>query len=127
MLNTPNTVAWYVAALMLEWIEKEGGLEALAARNRRKADRLYAVLDGSGGFYRNDVAASCRSRMNVPFTLAEPALLPDFFREAADAGLHQLDGHRSRGGVRASLYNAQPEEAVGELCAFLEEFRRRHG
>lgn len=127
MLNTPNTLAWYTALLMLEWIESQGGLEALALRNRRKAERLYAVLDRSGGFYRNEVAPAYRSRMNVPFTLAEPALLPHFFREAADAGLHQLEGHRSRGGVRASLYNAQPEEAVAELCGFLEEFQRRHG
>lgn len=127
MLNTPNTVAWYVASLMLEWIEKEGGLKALDERNRRKAERLYAVLDGSGGFYRNDVSPAYRSRMNVPFTLADPALLPLFFREAAAAGLHQLEGHRSRGGARASLYNAQPVEAVRDLCAFLDEFQRRHG
>jgi phosphoserine aminotransferase len=127
MLNTPNTVAWYVASLMLEWIEDQGGLEALAVRNRRKADRLYARLDQSGGFYRNDVSPAYRSRMNVPFTLVDPALLPHFFREAENEGLRQLEGHRSRGGVRASLYNAQPEEAVDELCAFLKEFQRRYG
>lgn len=127
MLNTPNTVAWYTAALMLEWIEQAGGLEALAVRNRRKAERLYAVLDGSGGFYLNEVTPAYRSRMNVPFQLADPALVPVFLREAAAAGLHQLEGHRSRGGLRASLYNAQPQEAVEDLARFLEEFRRRHG
>lgn len=127
MLNTPNTLAWYTASLMLEWIEKQGGLEALGQRNRRKAERLYATLDGSGGFYLNRVDPAWRSRMNVPFDLADERLLPLFFREAAQAGLHQLEGHRSRGGVRASLYNAQPEEAVAELCGFLEEFCRLHG
>ncbi len=126
MLNTPPTFAWYIAGLVLKWIEAQGGLTAMAARNRAKAELLYGLIDASG-LYRNPVERSCRSWMNVPFILARPELEPLFLREADAAGLTHLQGHRSVGGLRASLYNAVPHAAVEALVAFMREFERRHG
>jgi phosphoserine aminotransferase len=126
MLNTPPTFAWYVAALVLRWLKGEGGLAAMAERNRAKAQHLYAAIDGSG-FYANPVARNCRSWMNVPFTLADPKLDERFLAEAAAAGLSNLAGHRSVGGMRASLYNAMPLAGVEALVAFMRDFARRHG
>lgn len=126
LLNTPPVFAWYVAGKMLDWIRAQGGVAALAARNRRKAQMVYAALDGSG-FYCNAVHKSCRSWMNVPFRLHEAALEPLFLREAEAAGLRNLAGHRSAGGLRASLYNAMPEAGAAALAAFLRDFERRHG
>jgi phosphoserine aminotransferase len=126
MLNTPPTFAWYVAGLVLRWLKAEGGLSVMAERNRLKAQRLYDAIDGSG-FYSNPVARSCRSWMNVPFTLAEPRLDQRFLTEAGAAGLSNLAGHRSVGGMRASLYNAMPLAGVEALVAFMSEFARRHG
>jgi phosphoserine aminotransferase len=126
MLNTPPTFAWYIAGLVFEWIEAEGGLAAMAARNRAKAQLLYGTLDASG-LYRNPVERTCRSWMNVPFTLVRPELDALFLREAAGEGLTHLEGHRSVGGMRASLYNAVPLEAVEALVGFMREFERRHG
>ncbi|HTW37653.1 MAG TPA: 3-phosphoserine/phosphohydroxythreonine transaminase [Steroidobacteraceae bacterium] len=126
MLNTPPTFSWYLAGLTLEWIKARGGLGAMAERNRAKADALYGAIDSSG-FYRNPVARHCRSRMNVPFTLANPDLDRRFLTEAAAAGLTNLEGHRSVGGMRASLYNAMPLEGVHALMAFMREFERRNG
>ncbi|MBA3564928.1 MAG: 3-phosphoserine/phosphohydroxythreonine transaminase, partial [Gammaproteobacteria bacterium] len=126
MLNTPPTFAWYVAGLVFQWLEGEGGLKAMAGRNRRKADKLYAAIDGSS-FYCNSVDPACRSRMNVPFVLADPALDSRFLQQAAAAGLANLKGHRSVGGMRASLYNAMPEAGVDTLIGFMHDFEARHG
>ena len=126
MLNTPPTFAWYIADLVFQWIEARGGLAAMAEHNRAKAERLYGAIDGSG-LYRNPVARECRSWMNVPFTLARPELETPFLAEAAAAGLRHLEGHRSVGGLRASLYNAVPLAAVETLIEFMREFERRHG
>ncbi|MGA7541299.1 MAG: 3-phosphoserine/phosphohydroxythreonine transaminase [Steroidobacteraceae bacterium] len=126
MLNTPPTFGWYIAGLVLKWVQARGGLEAMAARNRAKAELLYRTIDESG-FYRNPVANTCRSWMNVPFTLARPELDAAFLSEARAAGLASLEGHRSVGGMRASLYNAMPLEGVQALVAFMKEFARRHG
>ena len=127
MLNTPNTFGWYLAGLTFQWIVRHGGLAAMAARNRRKADTLYAAIDGSGGFYRNPVTPAARSRMNVPFFLIDPALDARFLAESGQAGLLALKGHRALGGMRASLYNAMPQEGVDALVAFMRDFQRRHG
>ncbi|MBB5014889.1 3-phosphoserine/phosphohydroxythreonine transaminase [Rehaibacterium terrae] len=127
MLNTPPTFAWYLAGLVFQWLKAEGGLGAMAARNRRKAERLYAAIDGSGGYYRNPVDPACRSWMNVPFTLHDSALDAAFLDESQAAGLHGLKGHKAVGGMRASLYNAVSEEAVAALVDFMGDFARRHG
>jgi phosphoserine aminotransferase len=126
MLNTPPTFGWYIAHLVLKWVQGQGGLEAMARRNRAKAELLYRTIDESG-FYRNPVAKACRSWMNVPFTLARPELDASFLTEARAAGLASLEGHRSVGGMRASIYNAMPLEGVQALVAFMTEFARRHG
>ena len=126
MLNTPPTFGWYVAGLVLKWVRAQGGVEAMGARNRAKAELLYRTIDESA-LFRNPVAKSCRSWMNVPFTLARPELDPTFLTEAKAAGLVSLEGHRSVGGMRASIYNAMPLEGVQALVAFMREFARRHG
>ncbi|MGB6449278.1 MAG: 3-phosphoserine/phosphohydroxythreonine transaminase [Steroidobacteraceae bacterium] len=126
MLNTPPTFSWYVAGLVLKWVKAEGGLAAMGARNRAKAEALYQAIDGSG-FYRNPVEKSSRSWMNVPFTLARPDLDKQFLAEASAAGLTNLAGHRSVGGMRASLYNAMPLAGVRALIEFMQEFERRNG
>ncbi len=126
MYNTPPTYSWYIAGLVFEWIKGKGGLTALAEINRRKAEKLYSFIDGSG-FYHNPVDPGCRSWMNIPFTLARVELEETFLREAKEAGLVQLKGHRSVGGMRASIYNAMPEEGVDALVEFMKEFERRHG
>ncbi|WP_460833367.1 3-phosphoserine/phosphohydroxythreonine transaminase [Lysobacter humi (ex Lee et al. 2017)] len=127
MLNTPPTWNWYLAGLVFKWMLAEGGVEAFAERNARKAAMLYAAIDGSGGFYRNEVAPDVRSRMNVPFFLHDPALDKAFLAESEQAGLIGLKGHRALGGMRASIYNALPEAGVRALVAFMDDFRARHG
>jgi phosphoserine aminotransferase len=126
MHNTPPTFGWYFAGLVFQWIKREGGLAAMAARNRAKAEALYAAIDASP-FYSNPVARNCRSWMNVPFRLAKPDLEKKFLAEAEAAGLTNLAGHRSAGGMRASLYNAMPLEGVRALISFMREFERRYG
>jgi len=126
MLNTPPTFGWYVAGLVFQWLKRQGGMAAMAVRNRAKAARLYDAIDSSP-FYANPVDPSCRSWMNVPFTLAKPELEKTFVAEAAREGLANLEGHRSVGGMRASLYNAMPIEGVEALVSFMAEFERRHG
>jgi phosphoserine aminotransferase len=126
MFNTPPTFSWYLAGLVFKWLKAQGGLAAMGERNRVKAERLYAAIDGSG-FYRNPVARECRSWMNVPFTLREAALEGAFATEARAAGLINLEGHRSVGGMRASIYNAMPLAGVEALIAFMRDFERRHG
>jgi phosphoserine aminotransferase len=126
MLNTPPTFGWYFAGLVFQWLKREGGVVEMARRNRAKAEALYAAIDSSG-FYSNPVARNCRSWMNVPFRLAKPELDKTFLAEADAAGLAHLAGHRTVGGMRASLYNAMPMEGVSALVAFMREFERRHG
>jgi phosphoserine aminotransferase len=125
MSNTPPTYAWYIAGLVFKWIKAEGGLEALGRRNQAKAQLLYKAIDESD-FYSNPVDSACRSWMNVPFTLADPALDATFLAEAKDAGLLTLKGHRSVGGMRASIYNAMPLDGVRALVDFMDAFARRH-
>ncbi len=126
MYNTPPTYGWYLAGLVFAWLKERGGLAAMAEINRRKADKLYAAIDASD-FYANPVQPDCRSWMNVPFTLADPGLDKVFLEEAARAGLVTLKGHRSVGGMRASIYNAMPEEGVDALIAFMADFEQRRG
>jgi phosphoserine aminotransferase len=126
MLNTPPTFAWYLAGLVLKWLKRQGGLGVMAERNRAKAELLYSTIDNSS-FYSNPVDPVCRSWMNVPFVLAKPELDKTFVTEAGQAGMTNLAGHRSVGGMRASLYNATPIEAVRALTDFMREFARRHG
>ncbi|MCK5504334.1 MAG: 3-phosphoserine/phosphohydroxythreonine transaminase [Thermodesulfovibrionia bacterium] len=123
MYNTPPTYSWYIAGLVFEWIKQKGGLESMAEINKRKADKLYAAIDKSD-FYKNPVDPDCRSWMNVPFILADPELDGKFLEQAKGAGLVTLKGHRSVGGMRASIYNAMPEEGVDALIAFMEEFEK---
>lgn len=126
MLNTPPCFAWYMAGLTFEWMLDNGGLEGMAERNKRKADKLYGAIDGSD-FYRNPVAPNARSRMNIPFLLADDAHNKTFLAEAEKAGLSTLKGHRSVGGMRASIYNAMPEEGVDALIDFMRDFEKRNG
>jgi phosphoserine aminotransferase len=126
MYNTPPTYAWYLAGLVFKWLKNLGGLDSMAVINERKADTLYAAIDGSD-FYANPVAPACRSWMNVPFTLANPELDAMFLSEAKVAGLVTLKGHRSVGGMRASIYNAMPEAGVQALVDFMGEFERKYG
>ena len=127
MYNTPATYSWYLAGLVFDWLKNDiGGLDKMAEINKRKADKLYAAIDGSD-FYANPVAVECRSWMNVPFTLANPELDATFLAGAKDAGLVTLKGHRSVGGMRASIYNAMPEEGVDALVAFMADFEKKHG
>jgi len=124
MSNTPPTFAWYIAGLVFKWLKRQGGLSAMAEINKRKADKLYAAIDGSD-FYRNPVEPDCRSWMNVPFVLADDNLNDEFLSEAKAAGLTTLKGHRSVGGMRASIYNAMPEAGVDRLVEFMKDFERR--
>ena len=125
MYNTPPTYAWYVAGLVFQWIKRKGGLSVMAEINLRKADKLYAAIDNSP-FYQNPVEHGSRSWMNVPFTLANAELDPMFLLQAKEAGLVTLKGHRSVGGMRASIYNAMPEAGVDALIAFMADFEKRH-
>jgi phosphoserine aminotransferase len=123
MYNTPPTYAWYLAGLVFQWLKDLGGLAGMAEINQRKASKLYAAIDGSS-FYANPVEPASRSWMNVPFTLADAALDADFLSGAKSAGLLTLKGHRSVGGMRASIYNAMPEAGVDALIAYMAEFER---
>ena len=127
MLNTPPTWNWYVLGLTVRWMLDEGGTAEFDRRSDEKARLLYAAIDGSGGFYRNDVDASVRSRMNVPFFLVDQALDAAFLDGAREAGLIGLKGHRVLGGMRASLYNPMPVAGVQTLADYMREFQKRHG
>ena len=126
MYNTPPVFAIYVMRLVLEWLLKQGGLEAIEQRNARKADKLYAEIDRTG-FYRGHAQKDSRSRMNVTFRLPSEELEKKFAKEATAAGLDGLKGHRSVGGMRASIYNAFPEAGVDALVQFMQEFERSNG
>ena len=126
MLNTPATYSIYVAGLVFKWLKQLGGLGEIERRNIAKARLLYDCIDGSG-LFRNPVAKGDRSRMNVPFTLADARLDAEFLKGAEARGMVQLKGHRSVGGMRASIYNAMPLEGVQHLVAYMKEFEARHG
>jgi phosphoserine aminotransferase len=125
MLNTPATYPIYVAGLVFKWLKQLGGVAEIERRNMRKAQLLYGVIDA--GFYRNPVAKEDRSRMNVPFRLPDERLDAPFLQGAEERGMVQLKGHRSVGGMRASIYNAMPLEGVQHLAAYMREFAARHG
>jgi phosphoserine aminotransferase len=126
MLNTPPTFGIYLLGLILKWIVQTGGLTAMAERNKAKAEALYGFVDASS-YYRNPVAVDSRSWMNVPFLQANGELDKTFVAEATAAGLTNLAGHRSVGGMRASIYNAMPIEGVNALIDFMTDFERRNG
>lgn len=126
MPNTPPTFAIYVMNLVCKWLRDEiGGLDRMLEMNRRKAKMLYDVIDASDGFYQGHAQPQCRSLMNVTFRLADESTQDRFVAEAEARGLHYLKGHRSVGGIRASIYNAMPLAGVDELCEFMTEFRRK--
>ncbi len=127
MYNTPPTFAIYMAGLVFQWLKKNGGVAAMEKTNIAKATRLYAAIDASNGFYHCPVDKADRSRMNVPFTLKDASLDGDFLKQADAHGLLQLKGHRSVGGMRASIYNAMPLAGVQALADFMSEFARKHG
>ncbi|ENW21216.1 Phosphoserine aminotransferase [Acinetobacter haemolyticus CIP 64.3 = MTCC 9819] len=126
MVNTPATYAWYLAGLVFEWLLDQGGVDAIHKVNQEKAKLLYGYIDASD-FYNNPIAVANRSMMNVPFTLADEALEKTFLKEAEENHLLNLAGHRSVGGMRASIYNAVPLEGVQALVNFMDEFAKRHG
>jgi len=126
MYNTPPTFAIYMAGLVFQWLKKNGGIGAMEQANIAKANLLYDAIDASNGFYNCPVHKADRSRMNVPFTLKDVALDGDFLKQADARGLLQLKGHRSVGGMRASIYNAMPIEGVQALVNFMQEFARQH-
>ncbi len=125
MLNTPATYNWYLVGLVLQWLKKQGGIEAIEQQNIKKATKLYQAIDQSS-LYSNPVDNLCRSRMNIPFVLADSGLDKEFLSLAEQNGLSSLKGHRSVGGMRASIYNAMPEAGVDALIDFMAEFERTH-
>jgi phosphoserine aminotransferase len=126
MYNTPPTYAIYIAGLVFQWLKAQGGVAAMEWRNIEKAALLYDYLD-STGFYANNIAKDCRSRMNVPFFLKDESLNEEFLAGARERNLLQLKGHKSVGGMRASIYNAMPVEGVRTLVDYLKEFEKKHG
>jgi phosphoserine aminotransferase len=126
MYNTPPTYSIYMAGLIFQWLKRQGGIAAMEAANVAKAELLYQTIDASG-FYLNKVHKDCRSRMNVPFFLRDVSLNDAFLAGAKEAGLLQLKGHKSVGGMRASIYNAMPLAGVQALTAYMREFERSHG
>ncbi len=127
LFNTPPTLTWWMIGLQLAWVREEGGLEEMARRSRERADLIYGIIDRSEGFYTNAVEPRSRSRTNIPFRTPGAELDTRFLAEAGAAGLLQLKGHRSRGGLRASLYNAMPTAGVEALAEFMRDFARRTG
>lgn len=126
MFNTPPTYAIYMAGLVFKWLKRQGGVAGIEATNIAKASALYSYLDNSS-LYLNPIQAGVRSRMNVPFILRDESLNSEFLAQAESVGLMQLKGHKTVGGMRASIYNAVPLEAVESLISFMQDFERRHG
>lgn len=126
LYNTPPCFPIYMVALVTRWLRAQGGVEAMAALNQRKADKLYAAID-VGDFYRGTALPEFRSTMNVTFRLPREELEAQFVQEAKQQGMSGLKGHRSVGGIRASIYNAMPEAGVDALIAFMQDFEQRHG
>ena len=127
MYNTPPTFAIWVANLVCKWLVSEGGVDVMNERAKTRSRLVYDAIDGSDGFYLNTIAPNARSRMNVVFNLREEALTDLFVKEAADAGLVNLKGHRLVGGLRASLYNAMPMMGAELLAEFMKDFAARRG
>ena len=127
MHNTPPTFSIYIVGLVLQWLKELGGVQAMEKRNIDKAQLVYDVIDQSGGFYRGHAQLESRSVMNVTFRMPTEDLEKQFAKEAAANELSGLKGHRSVGGLRASLYNALPVESVQALASFMQEFQRRNG
>ncbi len=127
LYNTPPCFPIYIVMLVTRWIEKQGGVAALAKINAAKAGRLYAAIDGSSGYYRGSAAKEDRSEMNVTFRLPSEALEEKFIKEASATGLKGLKGHRSVGGIRASIYNAFPAKGVEALISFMGDFQKKNG
>lgn len=125
--NTPPTYSWYIAGLVLAWMKRHGGVEAFYQLNLRKSQKLYSIIDQHSEFYESRVHPDCRSLMNIMFHLRDEKLTPVFLQEAEAQGLTNLRGHRVSGGVRASIYNAMPEEGVDILADFMVDFARRNG
>ena len=126
MFNTPATFPWYAAGRVFEWIKEKGGLSAMQAINKAKAESLYSAIDNSD-FYSNPVSMKYRSWMNIPFLLADEKLNSKFLEHSKDSGLLALKGHRSVGGMRASIYNAMPQEGVNALVSFMNDFEKDFG
>ena len=126
MANTPPTFAWYLTGLVLEWMIAEGGVVEMQRRAALRSAKLYQAIDDSN-FYASPIAKTSRSRMNIPFTLPEESLDKVFLAGAEERHLMNLKGHRSVGGMRASLYNAVPDAAVDALISYMHEFERQHG
>jgi phosphoserine aminotransferase len=125
MINTPATYNWYLVGLVLKWLQAEGGIAAIEQKNIAKAAGLYAAIDHSS-LYTNPVNVDCRSRMNIPFVLKDAGLDKVFLQEAEQQGFMELKGHRSVGGMRASIYNAMTAQGVQALIEFMAEFERTH-
>ena len=126
LIDTPSCFATYMMNKVLKWVEKEGGLGAIEKRNAKKAELLYGVIDKDPGFFKSRVEKECRSFMNVTFNLKTPELEEKCIKEAVEIGLIGLKGHRSVGGMRASIYNAMPVEGVKTLVVFLKEFQEKN-
>ncbi|MGQ7301290.1 3-phosphoserine/phosphohydroxythreonine transaminase [Marinobacter nauticus] len=126
MYNTPATYSWYLSGLVFKWLKEQGGVQAMGEMNARKAKKLYGFIDAND-FYANPIEPRFRSRMNVPFTLADDALNGEFLKGAEARHLLNLQGHRSVGGMRASIYNAMPEEGVDALIDYMAEFAKERG
>jgi phosphoserine aminotransferase len=126
MLNTPPTYSWYLAGLVCKWLKSKGGVEKIAQANKKKAEKLYTFIDNSD-FYKNEIKPRYRSKMNIVFTLPDQQLDKLFAEQAHTKGLKNLEGHRSIGGMRASLYNAMPEAGVDALISFMKEFEKKNG
>ena len=126
MFNTPATLAWYLAGKVFSWLKTNGGLESIAKINLTKAKTVYQFID-TADFYSNPVAIANRSIMNVPFILKDSNLDAQFLHDSKNAGLLNLKGHRSIGGMRASIYNATPQDAIDALIEFMREFEKKHG
>ncbi len=125
MLNTSPVFSWYVSGLVFDWIAEQGGVEAMGKLNKKKSTLLYDYIDQSS-FYSNPVSKSYRSWMNIPFILARKELEDKFNQSAEDVGLFNLKGHRTVGGMRASVYNAMPIEGIKKLITFMDEFAKLH-
>lgn len=126
LYNTPSTFTIYMVGLVLQWLKKEGGVEAIEKRNQKKAGLIYQAIDESNGFYKGHAQKDSRSIMNITFTLAKKDLEEVFVKEAKAAGLVGLKGHRSVGGMRASIYNAMPEEGCAKLAQFMKDFQKKN-
>jgi phosphoserine aminotransferase len=126
LYNTPATYAWYIMGLVLAWVKRQGGVKHFEAVNQSKAKKLYAAIDQHKDFYINKIAADSRSRMNVIFDLPNQDIIDKFLKESTQAGLAYLRGHKAVGGIRASIYNAMPEEGVDALVEFMQDFARKN-